>query len=99
MTKRKRPDVLAAVSTRDPSLRQRSADELLADLEVLDQAVRRKVEISSRAVQRRYETELLPKLEEVRKLVERGSTIARNAAEYALVRFREFSITAGAPMA
>jgi hypothetical protein len=99
MKRRPAHEVLAAVTMRDPSPEQRSADELLADLEQIDEAVRKKVEIGSDAVKKRYETELVPKLDEVRKLVVRKSTIARNAAEDALVRFREFLITAGAPLA
>lgn len=96
--KRAAHGVLAAVTMSAPSPQQRSADELLSDLEELDDQVRRKVEISSEHVQKRYAAELAPKLDEIRKLVARRSAIARNAAEDALVRFREFLITAGAPL-
>ena len=76
----------------------RSPEELLEDLETLDEQVRRKVEILRPDIARRYPDELAPRLEEIRKLVAHRSPIARNAAEDAIIRFREFLITAAAPM-
>ena len=76
----------------------RSPEELLEDLEALDDLVRKKVEIMRADIARRYTDELAPRLEEIRKLVTNRSPIARNAAEDAIVRFREYLITAAAPM-
>jgi hypothetical protein len=91
--------VLAAVRTSEPSPELRSAEELLVEIERVNELVLKKVEISPDETRRRYERELAPRLDEIRRLVAARASRARNAAEDTLVRLREFWITASAPMA
>lgn len=91
--------VLAAVRMPEASPELLTAEELLVEIEKMNELVLKKVEIASDETRRRYERELAPRLDEIRKLVGARATRARNAAEDTLVRFREFWITASAPMA
>jgi hypothetical protein len=75
---------------------ERSPEDMLVDLENLNDAADLKREISGPEVEKRYATELAPKLEEVRRLVAQRSPLARNAAEDAIVLFREYLVTSGA---
>ncbi len=70
-------------------------DDLLASLESLDDEVCAKLERSGTdEAKRRYEVELAPRLEAVRKLAARRSPLAKNALEDTIVLLREFHITA-----
>jgi hypothetical protein len=78
-----------------PTQPWRPAEEMLDDLERLNDAIVLKLDLAGRAdVEARYHAELVPKLDEVRRLVARKSPIAKNALEDAIVMFREFHITA-----
>ena len=70
-----------------------SAEALLAELHALDEKIKKKVSISGAAMEERYETDIAPKVIAIEKLVTQRSPVARNAAEDALLRFREFFIT------
>jgi hypothetical protein len=71
------------------------AEDMLADLEKLNDAILLKVAHGgSQDVEKRYQEELAPKLSVIRKLVAQKSPIAKNALEDAIVVFREFHITA-----
>ena len=81
------------MSTYEP---RRSAEEMLAELEGIDATIQLKLEREGLpdGVRRRYETELLPRLEDCRALAARRATRARNALMDTLVLYREFSFTA-----
>lgn len=70
-----------------------SAEELLVALFALNEQIKKKLMIQSAAIEAQYEKELVPKLAEIEKLVNQRSPVARNAAEDAIKRFREFFIT------
>ncbi len=70
-----------------------SAEELFTELLALNEQIKKKLMTQSAAIERQYETELVPKLAEIEKLVNARSPVARNAAEDAMKRFREFFIT------
>ena len=76
--------------------RERSAEDMLADLERLADAAELKMEISGPDVKERFAKELIPKLEHVRVLVAQKSPIAKNALDDAIVLFREYLLSAGA---
>lgn len=68
---------------------ERSAEEMLGELRRLDEALQRKLAAEEPSLRARYEAELVPKLDEVTRLVEGENTIAKNAIEDAIVAFRE----------
>ena len=70
-----------------------TAEELLVELYALNEKIKKKIMIKSAAIEAQYESELVPKLAEIEKLVTARSPVARNAAEDAMKRFREFFIT------
>jgi len=90
----------------DPFAEERSADphkdsspeDLLVSLERFADAVLLKAEISSHEAKERYEKELLPRLEHVRRLVAQKSPMAGNAVQDTMVLFREYLLTTGAPV-
>jgi hypothetical protein len=75
----------------------RSAEEMLSDLERLNDATLLKLEQAPDATRTRYDRELRPRLEEIRRLVAQRSIIAKNAIEDAITMLREIAITAATP--
>ena len=70
---------------------------MLAELEKLDERIELKLSRREEAVpvelRKKLETELRPRLEECRKLVERGGSRAKNVCMDTLVLYREFAFT------
>lgn len=75
---------------------RRSPEEMLAELEKLDATIETK--LSGREIpaelEKRFEHELRPRLEECRTLVARGGSRAGNACMDTLVMYREVAFTA-----
>ena len=72
----------------------RSAEDMLVDLERLVDSVEVKLEAAPPAARERFDTVLVPKLEEARRLVAQQSPLAQNSVEDAIVLFRELATTA-----
>jgi hypothetical protein len=88
-------DPLAVLN--EPSTQvERSAEDMLADLERLVDAVQLKLVTASDVVRARFEHMLAPKLAEVRRLVSQRSPLAKNAVEDAIVLLRETATVAPA---
>lgn len=68
---------------------ERSAEDMLVDLEQLVDAVEMKLESAPDAARARYESILVPKLDDARRLVAQNSPLAKNAVEDAIAAFRE----------
>jgi hypothetical protein len=73
---------------------ERSAEDMLVDLERLVDAVEMKLESAPDAARRRFEGVLLPKLDDARRLVAQASPLAKNAVEDVIALFREMATTA-----
>jgi hypothetical protein len=75
---------------------EKSAEDMLDDLERLVDAAELKGEISSPEVRQRFDKELAPKVDDVRRLVAQQSPRAKNALEDLIILFREYLLTSGA---
>jgi hypothetical protein len=62
---------------------------MLDELLKLDEALERKLFAAPEAARERYERDLVPRLEDAVALVQRRSSLAKNAIEDAIVLFRE----------
>jgi hypothetical protein len=80
---------------KQPPPSQERTEEMLDALEKLNDELVVKLERAGNAdVKARYRDELLPRLENARRLVHRQSPLAKNVLEDATVLFRELHITA-----
>lgn len=73
---------------------ERSAEDMLVDLENLVDAVEMKLESASSSARARFDQVLVPKLGEARRLVAQESPLAKNAVEDTIAMFREMATTA-----
>lgn len=73
---------------------ERSAEDMLVDLEALVDAVEMKLESAPASARARFDGVLVPKLDEVRRLVAQESPLAKNAVEDAIAMFREMATVA-----